>query len=67
MKTILYTGATSGIAKEVIKKIKKKYKIYLGVHTNKQLELLKEKYKKDKNIKVIKLDLLNKNHLLRYI
>ena len=63
MKTILYTGATSGIAKEVIKKIKKKYKIYLGVHTNKQLELLKEKYKKDKNIKVIKLDLLNKKDI----
>lgn len=63
MKKILYTGATSGIAKEVIKKIKNKYYIYIGVHTKKQLELQKEKYKKEKNIQVIKLDLLNNKDL----
>lgn len=59
MKTILYTGATSGIAKNVIKKIKNKYIIYVGVHTKKQKEILSNRYKQEKNIKVIKLDLLN--------
>lgn len=59
MKTILYTGATSGIAKNVIKKIKNKYIIYVGVHTKKQKEILLNRYKQEKNIKVIKLDLLN--------
>jgi len=63
MKTILYTGATSGIAKEVIKNIKNKYKIYVGVHTKKQKELLEKRYKKEQNIKIIKLDLLNKEDL----
>lgn len=63
MKTILYTGATSGIAKNVIKKIKNKYIIYVGVHTRKQQELLTKKYKKEKNIKIIKLDLLNKKDI----
>lgn len=63
MKKILYTGASGGIAREVIKNIKHKYYIYVGVHTEKQLELQKEKYKNDKNIEVIKLDLLNKNDL----
>ena len=63
MKKILYTGASSGIAREVIKRIKHKYFIYVGVHTEKQLELQKEKYKKAKNIKVIKLDLLNNKDL----
>lgn len=63
MKTILYTGATSGIAKEVIKKIKESYFIYVGVHTNKQLSLMKEKYKNEKNIKVIKLDIKNNTDL----
>ena len=59
MKTILYTGAAGGIAKEVIKKIKHKYIIYVGVHTKKQQELIKNRYKEEKNIKVIKLDLKN--------
>ena len=63
MKKILYTGASGGIAREVIKSIKNKYYIYVGVHTEKQLELQKEKYKNDKNIEIIKLDLLNKNDI----
>lgn len=63
MKKILYTGASGGIAREVIKSIKHKYYIYVGVHTEKQLELQKEKYKNDKNIEIIKLDLLNKNDI----
>ena len=63
MKKILYTGAGGGISREVIKNIKNKYYIYVGVHTEKQLELQKEKYKNNKNIEVIKLDLLNKNDI----
>lgn len=63
MKTILYTGGSGGIAKEVIKKIKHKYFIYVGVHTEKQLELITNRYKDEKNIKVIKLDLLSNNDL----
>ena len=63
MKKILYTGASSGIAREVIKKIKNKYYIYVGVHTEKQFYLQKEKYKNNKNIEVIKLDLTNDQDL----
>lgn len=59
MKTILYTGGTSGIAKEVIKKIKQKYYIYITVHNEKQLEITKKIYKNEKNIEIIKLDILN--------
>ena len=63
MKKILYTGAASGIAKEVIKKIKHKYYIYVGTHNKKQLELVKQKYKNEKNIQVIKLDITDKNDI----
>jgi len=63
MERILYTGAASGIAKEVIEKIKHKYYIYVGVHNEKQLELTKEKYKTEKNIEVLKLDITNKKDL----
>lgn len=63
MERILYTGAASGIAKEVIKKIKHKYYIYVGVHNVKQLKLTKEKYKTEKNIEVLKLDITNKKDL----
>lgn len=63
MEKILYTGTTSGTAKEVIKKIKNKYFIYVGVHTKKQLEIQKEKYKNEPYIQVIKLDLLNNNDI----
>ena len=63
MKKILYTGGAGGIAKNVIEKLKDKYIIYVGVHNNKQLELVRNRYKKYKNIKVIKLDMLNDNDL----
>lgn len=63
MKKLLYTGAGSGIARDVIKNIKDKYFIYVGVHTDKQLILQREKYKNEKNIKVIKLDLLSDKDL----
>lgn len=63
MKTILYTGSCSGIAKAVIKKLKKKYFIYLAVHTDKQLELVTKRYENERNVKCIKLDITNKKDL----
>ena len=46
MKTILMTGARSGIAADVIKKIKtKNYKIYVAVHTDTQCKRIKKIYK----------------------
>ena len=38
MKKILITGATSGIAKELIKRIKNNYYIYVTTHTNNELK-----------------------------
>lgn len=62
MKTLLYTGARSGIAINTINKIiNDDFYIYLTVHTDKQLEYIKEKYKDKKNIKCLKLDITNKN------
>lgn len=64
MQTILITGAASGLAKNVIDKIKdNEYFIFLTVRTNKQLEKVKEKYKNYKNIKCLKLDITNKQDL----
>lgn len=60
MKTILYTGASGGIARSTIKKLKKKHFIYVAVHTDKQLELTSKHYENEKNIKCIKLDITNK-------
>ena len=60
MKTILYTGASSGIAKEVIKKLKNDYFIYVTVHNEKQLELVSKKYQNESNIKCLKLCLIYK-------
>ena len=59
MKKILITGARSGIMNQVIEKIKDYYFIYLTVHTDKQLERVKEKYKNNLNIKCFKLDVTN--------
>ena len=62
MKKILYTGARSGISDYVIDKlIKKKYFIYITVHTKYQEEIMREKYIKNKNVKVFKLDITDKN------
>ncbi|MEI3529912.1 MAG: SDR family NAD(P)-dependent oxidoreductase [Bacilli bacterium] len=64
MQTILITGAASGLAKNVIDKIKdNEYFIFLTVRTNKQLERVREKYKNHKNIKCFKLDITNKQDL----
>lgn len=61
MKKILFTGARSGIVKEVIDKlVNKKYYIYLTVHTEKQLEIVKRKYAKYSNVECFKLDITNK-------
>ena len=61
MKTILFTGARSGIAASVIEKlINEDYFIYVTVHTQEQLIEVKKKYKGIKNIKCLKLDVTNK-------
>ena len=60
MKSILLTGARSGIINNVIEKIKNKnYKIYVTVHTEIENKILQEKYKKYKNIECFKLDVTN--------
>lgn len=61
MEKILLTGARSGIMKEVVDRLKNKYFIYLSVENEKQLEIVKEKYKDYNNIECIKLDVTNKN------
>lgn len=59
MKKILFTGSRSGIAKDVIDNLTKKYFIYMTVHTEKE-ERIKEEYKDKKNIEVFKLDVTSK-------
>lgn len=57
MQTIVFTGARSGIQAKVIDKLKEKdYQIYVTVHNEKQLQLVKEYYKENKNIHCLKLD-----------
>ena len=60
MKKILITGARSGIISEVIDIIKNRYYIYVTVKNDKQLEMVKEKYKSFKNIECLKLDVTDK-------
>lgn len=57
---ILITGAASGIAKKVIEKIPKEHHIYVTVHTEKQLDLIKNRYQNQKHIECFKLDITNK-------
>lgn len=57
MKTILFTGARSGIASQVIDRlVNKDYHIYVTVHTEKQLQIVKRKYAKYSNVECFKLD-----------
>lgn len=64
MQKILITGAASGLAKNLIEKIKNDdYFIFVSVRTNSQLEIVKEKYKHNKNIKCLKLDITNQNDI----
>lgn len=60
MKTILVTGARSGIINQVIDKIIDRYNIFLSVENNKQLEMVKKKYKNHTNVTCLKLDVTNK-------
>ena len=61
---ILITGARSGIASKVIEKIKyDDYTIYVTVKDNLQLKRVKEKYKDNKNIICLKLDMSNTNDI----
>ena len=58
MKTILYTGARSGISSYVINKLlKKDYLIYLTVHTIAEEQYINNKYKSETKIKCFKLDI----------
>ena len=65
MKKVLFTGARSGIAHATIKRIvnKKDYELYVTVHTEKQLELVKETYKNYDNVKCLKVDITNEKDL----
>lgn len=59
MKKVLFTGARSGISNATLERVKNDYYIYLTVHTEKQLEKVKEKYKNYSNIECFKLDVTN--------
>ena len=67
MKNILITGARSGMIYPVIQKLKKKYHLYVTVHTESELNSIKKLYKNDKNIECLKIDItkdLNKTDKL---
>lgn len=63
MKKILVTGARSGIINKVIDKIIDDYFIYVTVHTKSQLKAVQEKYKDNKNIKCLKLDITDEKDI----
>lgn len=64
METILYTGARSGISAYVINKLlKKDYLIYVTVHTKKEEEYVRNRYKNESKIKCFKLDITNKEDI----
>lgn len=61
MDTVLFTGARSGIINKVVNNIiSKNYFVYVTVHTNSELEVVKEKYKNNVNVKCLKIDVTNK-------
>ena len=62
MKTILFTGARSGIISKVIDDIiDLNYYIYITVHTDSELISVQKKYVDKKNISCFKLDITDKN------
>lgn len=62
MKTILITGARSGIMHQVIEQLlNKNYHIYASVHTEKELERIQKKYQEELHVTCLKLDIKNKN------
>ena len=61
MKKVLITGARSGIISKVIDNIIDDYELYLTVHTDSQVRVMKDKYKNYKNVTCIKLDITNED------
>ena len=62
MKKVLFTGARSGIINKVAENlIKQNYFVYITVHTNSELKVIKKKYKNNTNVECLKLDITNKN------
>lgn len=61
MEKILITGARSGIISKVIDNIIDDYELYLTVHTDSQVRVMKDKYKNYKNVTCIKLDITNED------
>ena len=61
MDTVLFTGARSGIINKVADNIiKQNYFVYITVHTNSELKVVNNKYKNNKNVKCLKIDVTNK-------
>lgn len=65
MKKILITGARSGIIGNTVDKLIGRYYIYLSVHTSSQLKYVREKYKNIPNVECLKLDITNKDDVLK--
>ena len=63
---ILITGASSGIALSVVKKINKSDKVYVTTHTDKEARRLKILLKDYNNICIQRLDITNKNDRNRF-
>lgn len=64
---VLYTGARSGIASQVIENLKNKnVHIYVTVETKLQLKEIKKKYRNNPNITCLKLDITNKEDYLQF-
>ena len=62
MKTILITGARSGIIHQVIEQLlNKNYHIYVSVHTENELVRIQKKYAEELHITCLKLDIQNKD------
>lgn len=60
MKKILITGARSGIAHHVIKKLlSKDYHIYASVHTEEELKCMQKKYQENIHVTCLKIDITN--------
>ena len=67
MQKILITGARSGIMSKVIDRIKRDYYVYLTVHTESELQRVKEKYQNYPNIECFKLDVTNENDVKKIL
>ena len=62
MIKIVITGAYSGLANSLIKElVREDFKIYVTVHTEKQLEFIQKRYQKYPNIVALKVDILTKD------